>query len=292
MEKKNKKQLATTHKRQKFIAVREFIDAETGEVVPMQMNSVEDRDFNFHKVWLRMFVEGLEKIANKKMKLAFWIIDHLDSENKLVYTFRRMAEETGLSIDTVIKTMKALQEDNPPFLKKLQSGVYVVNPSILYKGTHKSRMGVVYQFGELTDKQPQEQKAKDSKTEEKKTASDAPQAPQTVENASAGENVPAEEKKAQNPPSSTEMEKKIVLPQLSIDPDFPESFISPIYQNRDELFNQFINQTTLFDDPDYTEKVRQIFLTEVSAEFWSKVVKLENLLSFHTEWKARHNKKQ
>lgn len=285
------KRTTTTHKKQKFTAVREFIDAETGEVVPMQMNTVEDRDFNFHKMWLQMFINGLEEIANKKMKLAFWIIDHLDSENKLCYTFQQMAEKTGLHYDTVVKTMKMLQNGNPPFLKKLHSGLYVVNPSILYKGTHKSRMGVVYQFGELTDKMPKQTAENDKKAKEK-TASDAPQASQTVENASAGENVPAEEKKSEFQPSATEMEKKVELPQLSIDPNLSEAFVPVIYQNRDELFNQFINQTTLFDDSDYTEKVRQIFLTELSADFWFKVFKLENILSFHTEWKARHDKKQ
>lgn len=60
-----------------------------------------------------------------------------------------MADATGLSIDTVIKTMRELQEGDPPFLKKLQSDVYIVNPEILYKGGHHSRMGVIYQFNEI-----------------------------------------------------------------------------------------------------------------------------------------------
>ena len=141
--------LPITTKKQKFVGFKELIDAETGEVIPVQLNEIEDRDFNFHKVWLRMFIEGLDGIANKKMKLAFWIIDHLNKENQLIYTFKRMAEETGLSENTVILTMKELQKGNPPFLKKLQSGVYVVNPEILYKGSHRGRMGIIYQFGEM-----------------------------------------------------------------------------------------------------------------------------------------------
>ena len=188
-----KKKLPTTHKKQKFIRIKEYIDPETGEYVPFQENAVEDKDFNFHKVWLRMFVEELDRIANKKMKLAFWIIDHLNKENQLIYTFRRMAEETELSIDTVIKTMKTLQEGNPPFLKKLQSGVYVINPDILYKGNHKSRMGIVYQFGEIPSKYAMEQKKAEEKEENKSenTASDAPKSPQTHETTKAEENVPA-----------------------------------------------------------------------------------------------------
>jgi hypothetical protein len=141
--------LPITIKKQIFIGTKELIDAETGEVVPVQLKQVEDRDFNFHKVWLRMFIEGLNGIANKKMKLAFWIIDNLDRENKLCFTFRRIAEATGLSQPTVIRTMKELQEGDPPFLKKLQSGVYVVNPDILYKGSHQGRMGVIYQFNNI-----------------------------------------------------------------------------------------------------------------------------------------------
>ena len=151
METKTEK-LPITTKKQVFVGMKELVDSETGEVIPVQLKQVEDRDFNFHKIWLQMFINGLDKIANKKMKLAFWIIDNLDKENKLCFTFRRMSEATGLSLDTVMKTMKELQEVDPPFLKKLQSGIYVVNPDILYKGGHRGRMGVIYQFSEIHDK--------------------------------------------------------------------------------------------------------------------------------------------
>ena len=182
MESKNVKKgnLKTTHKKQKFIRIKEYIDPETGELVPFQENVVEDRDFNFHKLWLQMFINGLEEIANKKMKLAFWIIDHLNRENQLIYTFRRMAEETGLSIETVIKTMKALQNGNPPFLKKIQSGVYIVNPDIIYKGNHKGRMGIVYDFTTTQSKADKNKIAefnKSDKDEKENILSNAPELP-------------------------------------------------------------------------------------------------------------------
>ena len=280
-----KKKLPTTHKKQKFIRIKEYIDPETGEYIPFQENAVEDRDFNFHKVWLRMFVEELDRIANKKMRLAFWIVDHLDSENKLVYTFRRMAEETGLSIDTVIKTMKTLQEGNPPFLKKLQSGVYVINPDILYKGNHKSRMGIVYQFGEIPSKYAMEQKAKaeEKKKPSEKTASDAPESPETHEKTDAKENVPEEVK-------TPEMEEKMELPDFN---DYFRTYpflMQTAAKNRNSLFSQFVNQVPLFDDPSYSKNVREIFQTEINADFWAKAGdKLENLLPFYTE--SHHNKK-
>ena len=289
-----KKKLPTTHKKQKFIRIKEYIDPETGEYIPFQENAVEDRDFNFHKVWLRMFVEELDRIANKKMRLAFWIVDHLDSENKLVYTFRRMAEETGLSIDTVIKTMKTLQEGNPPFLKKLQSGVYVINPDILYKGNHKSRMGIVYQFGEIPSKYAMEQKAKAEKQEKpsEKTASDAPESPETHEKTDTGENVPEEEEKAENEPKITEMEKKMELPTL--DPcNNLDIIVSSAYKCRNNFFQQFNEQISHFENSEFSEKMQELFKTELSADFWSKTWNktLENLLSYHDEWQAEQDKK-
>ena len=158
--------LPVTTKKQKFVGFKEFIDAETGEIIPMQLNQVEDRDFNFTKVWLRTFIEGLDGIANKRMKLAFWIIDNLNKENQFIGTFKKMADETGLSEYTVIMTMRELQKGNPPFLKKLQSGVYQVNPDILYKGSHKSRMGVIYEFGSIPSRDSLEkQKAFDEQNE-------------------------------------------------------------------------------------------------------------------------------
>ena len=277
------KKLPATTKKQKFVGFKEFIDAETGETIPMQLNQVEDRDFNFHKLWLQMFVNGLDEIANKKMKLAFWIIDHLNKENQLVYTFRRMAEETGLSIETVIKTMKALQNGDPPFLKKLQSGVYVVNPDILYKGSHKSRMGIIYQFGTIpTPKQAEKIAEMQEKTEDK-TPSNAPESPETHEKTDAKENVPEEVK-------TPEMEEKMELPDFN---DYFRTYpflMQTAAKNRNSLFSQFIKQVPLFDDPSYSKNVREIFQTEINADFWAKAGdKLENLLPFYTE--SRHNKK-
>lgn len=165
METKTEK-LPKTTKKQKFIGIREFIDAETGEVVPMQVNNVEERDFNFHKMWLKNFIEGVDTISNKKMKLAFWIVDNLNSENQLLFTFQQMAEKTGLHYDTVVKTMRELQKGDPPFLKKLHAGLYQVNPDIIYKGSHKSRMGIIYQFGSVASKDALEKKQKFDEQEE------------------------------------------------------------------------------------------------------------------------------
>lgn len=148
---REKQQGMTTSKKQKFIGYKELVDPHTGEPYPMQLNVIEDRDFNFHKVWLQHLVNSLDGISNQRLRLAFWIIDHLDKENKLVMTQRAIAAGSGMSLNTVTRTMKALQEGNPPFLQKINSGAYRVNPDVIWQGSYSNRMGVIYEYRQKSE---------------------------------------------------------------------------------------------------------------------------------------------
>lgn len=136
-----------TTKKIKVVGTKQFIDAETNEIQEMQVISIEERDFNFHKFWLRNILNTIDLIGNQKVKLAFWIIEHLNSENQLIYSYEEIQKETGISLDTIKRTMKTLMECN--FLKKKYGGCYVVNPDILYKGPHQSRMNVLIRYQSL-----------------------------------------------------------------------------------------------------------------------------------------------
>lgn len=136
-----------TKKNVKVIGKKTFINAETGEIEEMAVTSIEERDYNFAKIWMRNFISTLEMVGNQKTKLAYWIIDNLDSQNRLIATNRAIEHETGISLKTVSVTMKILQEVN--FLRKTQNGVYVVNPDIYFKGQHNHRMNVLNQYQEI-----------------------------------------------------------------------------------------------------------------------------------------------
>ena len=124
----------TKQKKQKYVGQTTVIDTNTGEMIPMQITQVEERDFNFHKVWLRNLIMSFEDISNQKLRLAFWIIEHLNKENQLVMTQQAIAEKSGISIGTVKETMKRLQgkgeNGSVPFLIRINSGAYQVNPDV------------------------------------------------------------------------------------------------------------------------------------------------------------------
>ena len=142
----SQKKVKTTSKKQKLIGTQEYVNQSTGEIVPMIVTSIEDRDFNFHKMWLNNLIMSLDEITNRKMELAFWIIENLNKENQLVMTQRKIAEKSGISYKTVCDTMRLLQQGEIPFLVKINSGAYQVNPDVIWKGSHTSRMGIVFDY--------------------------------------------------------------------------------------------------------------------------------------------------
>lgn len=147
-----------TTKKQKFVGYKTLVDPNTGETYPMQINVLEDKDFNFHKVWMQHLVNSLDAISNQKLRLAFWIIDNLDKENQLIMTQRTIADASGMSLQTVSRTLKALcegPEGSPAFLQKINSGAYRVNPDILFKGSHSNRMGICYEYREIDKRNSQ-----------------------------------------------------------------------------------------------------------------------------------------
>lgn len=136
--------MQTTAKKVKVVGTQQYINAQTGTLETMQVTAIEDRDFNFHKVWMRNFIATIDLVGNQKTKVAFWIIDNLNRDNQLLFTYRQIAEKTKVSLDTVRLTMGILLDSD--FLRKASNGCYVVNPEIVFKGQRGNRINVLNQF--------------------------------------------------------------------------------------------------------------------------------------------------
>lgn len=142
--------MKNTSKKVRVIGTETYINQTTGELQEMQVVNIEDRDFNFHKLWIGHIINSLDLIGNQKVKLAFWIIENLNRENQLIMTYRQIAEKSGISLDTVRRTMTALIESN--FLKKINNGAYQINPDVIFKGTRNGRLNVLYQYNQTKTK--------------------------------------------------------------------------------------------------------------------------------------------
>lgn len=150
-----------TIKKVKAIGTEQYLNVQTGEVEDFQVMKVEERDFNFHKIWMRNFIASIDLVGNQKTRLAFWIIDNLNKENMLTMTYRQIADASGVSLDTVRVTMKILIDSD--FLKRLNQGCYIVNPNVVFKGTRNSRLNILQQYENIDN--PVEEPSAEQKLE-------------------------------------------------------------------------------------------------------------------------------
>ncbi|HDR7214965.1 replication/maintenance protein RepL [Heyndrickxia sporothermodurans] len=138
----------TTRKKVKFTGTQKYINQDTGEIVEMNVTEIEERDANFHKIWLGHVMESLDIIGNKKVKILQFIINNMNKENQFLYTYSMIEKETNISRATIAETMTSLQSAD--FLKKVKNGHYEINPDVIFKGGKNARMDILIRYKNLT----------------------------------------------------------------------------------------------------------------------------------------------
>src|SRR5699024_12093563 len=93
------------------LGTKEFIDASTGEKETMQVTNIEERDANFHKIWLGHMLESLDMIGNQKIRVAMFIMENINKENELIMTYSVIAEKNKILIKTISETIKYNKEN-------------------------------------------------------------------------------------------------------------------------------------------------------------------------------------
>lgn len=133
-------------KKTRIIGTEPYIHQATGELIDLQLvESYEaEKDGNFYKLFLNDFISALDSVANQKIHLCFFLISNLSKDNLLLFTYRQLADKTGISYATVADTMKTLQSAD--FLRKHETGYYMVNPGIIYKGSYQRRCHALREY--------------------------------------------------------------------------------------------------------------------------------------------------
>ena len=117
------------------------------EAIDLQYMQIEQRDFNFNKIWIAHIIEALGMLGGAKIKAALWLLDHRDENNYVFVTAEKLAKECKISYVSAQLTLKALK--NADFIKQpkgCRGGVYQISPNIIFKGSHKKRMSVLLDY--------------------------------------------------------------------------------------------------------------------------------------------------
>lgn len=118
---------------------RELLDTETGEII--WVDQITKRTYgtkNFWKCYLMDFLTVLGIIDSRQLDIFIYIVENTNASNNMfIGTYKKISKDTGCSSTTIARIMKKLQENN--FVKKVQNGVWLVNPNILMKGNDNKR---------------------------------------------------------------------------------------------------------------------------------------------------------
>ena len=128
------------------------IDPETGEQLsePKEVNVLvkEVSRNGFAITYLSELVRLIDTVGNKKMKVVKYILQKMDSNNKLNETTSEIAEHCKVSRVCVSETLKLLEEVG--FIAR-KTGLVMLSPKIAHKGNAKREKYLMTKFYEIDD---------------------------------------------------------------------------------------------------------------------------------------------
>jgi hypothetical protein len=139
----------TTRQKQVTVGKQEYLNIETGVIDEFQVLKTQDIDFNFEKIWLTHLLDALDIVGNKKVKVLSWLLDNKNSDNHIIGTQRSIAEMANVSTPIVNETLRLLTSINA--IRKVNSGVYQLNPDVIFKGGYQKRMNILLQFEKVEE---------------------------------------------------------------------------------------------------------------------------------------------
>jgi len=131
----------------------QYVNQATGELENFTVISKNvESDFNFHKVWINDLMAILGLIGGQKIKVFEYLLSIMRNEdNTITARYNDIMKATGVSRDTVFKTLKILKEAN--ILRNITNTTYQVNPDIIVKGSGDKRKKLLIEYNSNLDAQ-------------------------------------------------------------------------------------------------------------------------------------------
>jgi len=105
---------------------------------------IGEKDTDFCKVY-NHFIDKLSDLSRSERKVFDWCLKNMDYENKVyILNMRKLANKLGLAYQTVANSLSRLKKRG--FLKKVENGLYLVNPAVACKTTVDKKKNILIQF--------------------------------------------------------------------------------------------------------------------------------------------------
>lgn len=101
----------------------------------------------FAITYLSTIINMIETIGNKKMQVVKYVLQNMDSNNKLSETVREISARSGCSLQTVQETLKLLEEAG---IVARKTGTVMLSPKLAHKGNARREKFLMTKFVEIT----------------------------------------------------------------------------------------------------------------------------------------------
>lgn len=138
-----------------YKGTQRLIDEQSGEVIEVDKLYRKQTSGNFHKAYLIQLISMMDLIGGKKFQVVNYILDNIQwSNNTLIATVKELVEATNTSKQTVITTLKLLEEGN---IIKRRTGALMLNPELLMRGNGQKQKYLLLEFGNFEQEAEQKQ---------------------------------------------------------------------------------------------------------------------------------------
>lgn len=96
----------------------------------------------------KMWYNGAENTSQfKQLNVLAYIFQNIKAtDNTIIATYQKIADDVGVSKDTVVRIMRHLGKND--FIRKRQNGVYMINPFKLMWGPEEKRLKLYSVYAE------------------------------------------------------------------------------------------------------------------------------------------------
>lgn len=134
------------------------INPDTGEIIgdikKVDVILKEVPRTGFAITYLATIINLIDNIGNKKMQVVKYILQKMDSNNKLSETVREIAKGSGCSLQTVNDTLKTLEECQ---IIARKVGTVMLSPKLAHKGNAKKERYLMTKFLQIENSEPEEE---------------------------------------------------------------------------------------------------------------------------------------
>ncbi|ASN04144.1 replication/maintenance protein RepL [Virgibacillus necropolis] len=128
-----------------------YINEETGEKIKAEQ--ITKRAYgqkHFRKIYLMDFLQISGVLDSKQVDVFIYILENTEQANNIfIGSQRDIAKGCNVSLDTVSRIMKKLQENE--FIKQVKRSVYQVSPDVMMKGNEHKKSLILNYYNDKTN---------------------------------------------------------------------------------------------------------------------------------------------